>query len=66
MALIRLHEKFERGIFLRRLNRFMAEVKVHGKTALAHLPNSGRLLTVLVPNAEVFLTRQRRTGRKSS
>ena len=65
MALLRLHEKFERGIFLRRLNRFMAEVKVHGKTALAHLPNSGRLLTVLVPNAEVFLTRQQRTGRKS-
>ncbi len=66
MALIRLHEKFERGIFLRRLNRFMAEVKVHGKTALAHLPNSGRLLTVLVAKAEVFLTRQQRTGRKSS
>ncbi len=65
MALIRLHEKFERGIFLRRLNRFMVEVKVHGKTALAHLPNSGRLLTVLVPNVEVFLIRQQRTGRKS-
>lgn len=43
----------------------MVEVKVHGETALAHLPNSGRLLTVLVPNAEVFLTRQQRTERKS-
>ena len=43
----------------------MVEVEVHGKTALAHLPNSGRLLTVLVPNAEVFLTRRQRTGRKS-
>ena len=65
MALIRLHERFERGVFLSRLNRFMVEVEVHGKTALAHLPNSGRLLTVLVPNAEVFLIRQPRTGRKS-
>ena len=65
MTLIRLGEKFERGIFLRRLNRFMVEVKVHGRTALAHLPNSGRLLTVLVPNSEVFLARRQKNGRKS-
>lgn len=65
MALIRLHEKFERGVFLRRLNRFLVEVEVHGKTALAHLANSGRLLTVLVPNAEVYLVRRQRIGRKS-
>lgn len=66
MALIRLHERFERGVFLSRLNRFTVEVEVHGKTALAHLPNSGRLVTVLVPNAEVYLARRRRNGRKSS
>jgi sugar fermentation stimulation protein A len=66
MALIRLQEKFEKGIFLRRLNRFMVEVKVHGKTALAHLPNSGRLLTVLVPNAEAYLVKRQRIRRKSS
>jgi sugar fermentation stimulation protein A len=65
MALIQLREKFEKGIFLRRLNRFMVEVKVDGKTALAHLPNSGRLLTVLIPNSEAFLMRRERTGRKS-
>jgi sugar fermentation stimulation protein A len=44
----------------------MVEVEVHGKTALAHLPNSGRLLTVLVPNSEVYLVRRQRKGRKSS
>ncbi len=65
MALIRLREKFERGVFLRRLNRFMVEVEVHGKTALAHLPNSGRLLTVLVPNSEAFLVKRQQTRRKS-
>ncbi|MFQ6074457.1 MAG: DNA/RNA nuclease SfsA, partial [Candidatus Bathyarchaeia archaeon] len=65
MALIRLRERFEKGVFLSRLNRFMVEVEVHGETALAHLPNSGRLLTVLAPNAEVYLVRRKRTGRKS-
>lgn len=65
MALIKLHKKFETGIFLRRLNRFLVEVEVHGETTIAHLANSGRLLTVLGPNAEVFLTRQQRIGRKS-
>jgi sugar fermentation stimulation protein A len=65
MALIRLKERFERGVFLRRLNRFMVEVRVHGKTALAHLPNSGRLLTVLIPKAEAYLVRRKRIRRKS-
>ncbi|MDH5783713.1 MAG: DNA/RNA nuclease SfsA, partial [Candidatus Bathyarchaeota archaeon] len=66
MALIRLQERFDKGVFLSRLNRFMVEMEVHGKTALAHLPNSGRLLTVLVPNAEAYLVRRQRIGSKSS
>lgn len=44
----------------------MVEVGVHGKTALVHLPNSGRLLTVLVPSSEVYLVRRQSIERKSS
>jgi len=43
------------GVFIQRLNRFMALVEVDGKIALAHLPNSGRLRTVLCSGAPVYL-----------
>ncbi|EHM10639.1 sugar fermentation stimulation protein [Thermanaerovibrio velox DSM 12556] len=43
------------GRFLRRLNRFVAEVMVDGETAEAHLPNPGRLLELLFPGQTVYL-----------
>jgi len=66
MASINITEKLETGIFLRRLNRFMTEVKLHGQKTLAHLPNSGRLLTVLIPQAKVYLQKRCQAERKSS
>ena len=66
MASINIPEKLETGTFMRRLNRFMTEVKLHGQKTLAHLPNSGRLLTVLIPQAKVYLQKRCRAGRKSS
>jgi sugar fermentation stimulation protein A len=48
-------KKLKVGEFLRRLNRFMVEVAVNNEKVLAHLPNSGRLTTVLAPKAKVFL-----------
>jgi len=66
MASINMTEKLETGTFLRRLNRFMTEVELHGQKTLAHLPNSGRLPTVLIPPAKVYLQKRYRAGRKSS
>ena len=43
------------GRFIQRLNRFLVEAKLESHKALAHLPNSGRLSTVLAPNVKVFL-----------
>ncbi|MCX7827966.1 MAG: DNA/RNA nuclease SfsA [Thermanaerothrix sp.] len=43
------------GTFLRRINRFVAEVMVDGKTQEAHLPNPGRLLELLFPGQRVYL-----------
>jgi len=65
MGLIRLRSKLEKGVFLKRINRFLVEAKLDGRHVLAHLPNSGRLTTVLIPEASAFLREQRSIGRKS-
>jgi len=44
----------------------MVETRLNGKHVLAHLPNSGRLATVLIPEATAFLKEQHSAGRKSS
>ncbi len=41
------------GIFLRRLNRFVAEVETGGKRVLVHLPNTGRMGELLIPGVPV-------------
>lgn len=43
------------GEFLARLNRFAARVRVGGRDALAHVPNSGRMTELLVPGAPARL-----------
>ena len=43
------------GLFLRRINRFVAEVLVDGKQEYVHVKNTGRLKELLVPNAKVTL-----------
>jgi len=65
MNSIMLSEKIVSGSFLRRLNRFMVEVKANGEKHLAHLPNSGRLTTVLSPQAKAFLLQRFKEKRKS-
>lgn len=44
-----------RGTFRRRLNRFVVEAELEGKTVLAHLPNPGRLWEILFPGTELAL-----------
>ncbi len=46
---------FQRGSFLRRLNRFVVEAALGGETVRAHLPNPGRLWEILFPGAELAL-----------
>lgn len=56
----------EKAWFIRRLNRFVAEVEVDGLRIQAHVPSSGRMAELLVPEAEVYVARstdpRRRTG----
>lgn len=49
------YENIVGGIFVRRINRFVAEVLVDGKQEYVHVKNTGRLRELLVPNAKVTL-----------
>ena len=42
--------------FIRRDNRFVAQVKLNGEQVLAHVPNSGRMKELLVKGHRVYLT----------
>lgn len=43
----------KKGIFLRRPNRFIAEVEIDGKTETVHVKNTGRMKELFLPGAEV-------------
>lgn len=51
------------GRFLARPNRFLAEVEVEGRRALAHVPNAGRLRELLAPGVQVLLAPRGGEGR---
>ena len=53
------------GIFVRRVNRFVAEVLVDGNTEEVHVKNTGRLEELLLPKAKVTLQRAEDPERKT-
>ena len=61
-----LYEDTVPGIFGRRLNRFVAEVSIEGKTERVHVKNTGRLRELLVSGAEVTLQKAQVPGRKTA
>lgn len=55
----------ERAVFLRRPNRFIAEVQLDGKTETVHVKNTGRCRELLVPGCTVYLHAPGRAGRRT-
>ncbi len=53
------------GIFVRRLNRFLAAVALNGTTTDAHIHDPGRLTELLRPGNRVLLRRATATTRKT-
>ena len=53
------------GIFVRRLNRFTAEVMIDGQLEKVHVKNTGRLRELLLPEAKVMLQKSDNPGRKT-
>ena len=54
------------GTFVRRINRFVAEVMIDGKTERVHVKNTGRLRELLLPGAKVTLQKSSDPDRKTA
>ena len=52
--------------FLRRLNRFVAEVALDGRVEQVHVKNTGRCRELLVPGATVYVARSANPNRKTA
>ncbi|WP_443110798.1 hypothetical protein [Caloramator sp. mosi_1] len=52
-------------MFKRRLNRFEAIVELDGCEELVHVPNTGRLKELLIPNVRVYLLESKSAKRKT-
>ena len=54
------------GTFVRRVNRFIAEVMINDNLVRVHVKNTGRLRELLVPGAKVTLQKAADPGRKTA
>lgn len=54
------------GRFIKRVNRFIAEVLIDGKKEPVHIKNTGRLKELLLPDAEVLLEKSSNPNRKTA
>ena len=54
------------GTFVRRVNRFVAEVMIDQKTERVHVKNTGRLRELLLPGAKVTLQKAADPSRKTA
>ena len=62
---MRIAGKLVEGRFATRDNRFRVTAEVAGREVWAHLPNSGRLGELLVPERRVILVERAAAGRKT-
>ena len=59
------YDNITRAAFLRRPNRFIAEVVLKGVKETVHVKNTGRCRELLIPGADVWLTAPGTPGRKT-
>ena len=52
--------------FIRRPNRFVAEVELDGEVTVVHVKNTGRCRELLLPGARVWLTRSDNASRRTA
>ena len=60
-----IYNNVTKAEFIRRPNRFIAEVKVDGHKEIVHVKNTGRCKELLVPGSEVWLTAPGTPDRKT-
>ena len=59
------YENITRAVFLKRPNRFIAEVDIDGHRESVHVKNTGRCKELLIPGCEVWLTAPGTPNRKT-
>ena len=59
------YNTIEKATFIKRPNRFIAEVSIGGKTEVVHVKNTGRCKELLVDNAIVYLEKSSNPLRKT-
>ena len=59
------YENITRAVFIKRPNRFIAEVEVDGHRETVHVKNTGRCRELLIPGCEVWLTAPGTPNRKT-
>ncbi|MCR5671315.1 MAG: DNA/RNA nuclease SfsA [Butyrivibrio sp.] len=59
------YDNITKAVFVKRPNRFIAEVKIGGKSEIVHVKNTGRCKELLIPGCEVWLSAPDSPGRKT-
>ncbi len=59
------YENIKEVRFLRRPNRFIAEILVDGKSEICHVKNTGRCRELLVPDAKIYVQEFDKENRKT-
>ena len=59
------YDNITRAVFLKRPNRFIAEVDIDGHREVVHVKNTGRCKELLIPGCEVWLTAPGTPNRKT-
>ena len=59
------YQNITRALFLKRPNRFIAEVELNSVKEIVHVKNTGRCHELLIPGCEVWLTEPGTPGRKT-
>ncbi len=60
-----IYKNITKAIFLKRPNRFIAEVEIDGHKEIVHVKNTGRCKELLIPGCEVWLTEPGTPDRKT-
>jgi len=53
-----------KGKFIKRYKRFFVDIEVNNKTVIAHCPNTGSMMGLLVKGNEVWITKHNDSKRK--
>lgn len=61
-----IYDNVTRAVFVKRPNRFIAEVDINGHRETVHVKNTGRCKELLIPGCEVWLTAPGTPGRKTT